>query len=91
MGKCSKCDAYLIWSYEKGWYCPNGCVFTTYTSNYTEYQKKQDIQTTNTIKKDEHAGIDWAFYEMKSHQELETLSRAFICAKYNITLDWFRA
>ena len=42
------------------------------------------------ILEDEHAGTDWAFYKMRTHQELETLSRAFICTKYNITLDWFR-
>jgi len=38
---------------------------------------------------DEHAGVDWTFYEMRTHQELETLARAFISAKYNIAEDWF--
>lgn len=36
MNKCLTCGEYMRWEYSKGWYCPNGCVIKTSTSNHTE-------------------------------------------------------
>ena len=47
MNKCIICGAYMSWSYEKGWYCSNGCVIKTSVSNRTEILK-HPTQTTNT-------------------------------------------
>lgn len=34
MIRCQRCGAYMVWSYEKGWHCPNGCEVGIYTTDY---------------------------------------------------------
>jgi hypothetical protein len=49
MNRCLKCGAYMHWSYEKGWYCPNGCVIKTTTSNHIEILECSSLTTNTTI------------------------------------------